>query len=394
MPATNTLDFSSAQAADKALKTVSQLMVRAGQLVVTTEFDPKMKRTSGISYREASLTLASGQIVILRVNTTGDIYQVLLNGSVQPMRNQTDSAKAVAEIAAMAEKNQLAFQKAQARKQVALPKGMSTPVPKQATVYAERDAQLDVEIAERKATVADLQQQLGLMVDGIDPKTAPQLSDGALDVLRKLVEQGPLEDGDIPSKTGRDDLITLGYIDRYTDAGANVLNDAGKAAAAALLDGIEQPPEPLPLASAYVAARELVQADPLMLDSMATAGAVEQLRQALNVVETNAPINEREGNLDQAKLERDLALSFKTAIAMLDSVAPALTDAGLAELVNIAAVSAADVSEIKDQDALAQVLALGLAETAEGLYMLTDAGKAALEDAGYDAYGEPFASGD
>lgn len=333
MPATNTLDFSNAQAAVKALKKVSQIMIRAGQPVVTTEFNPSARRTSGITYREASLTVASGQMVLLRVNTTGDIFQVLVNKSLTPLKNQTDSEKAVQEIAALLESGQVAFQKTQARKAIALPKGMSTPAPKQTAVYAERVAQLDSQIAERQATVADLQQQLGAMVDSLPPS--------------------------------------------------------------AELDGVEQPRGvELTLSDAYVAAREIVLADPTMLDSLATAGAIEQLRQALSVVETNAPINEAEGNLDQAALERSLAKSFTAAIAMLDSMSPELADSGLSELVNIAIVSAADVTDIKDQDALGQLLALGMVETAEGLYMLTTKGKQALEDEGFDAYGEPFAAQD
>jgi ribosomal protein S19E (S16A) len=403
MPATNTLDFSSAQAADKALKKVSQLMIRAGQAVAGYEFNDKKRRVSGVTYREATLTLASGQVVVLRVNATGDIFQVTLNGNAVPLKNQTDSAAAVAEIAALAERNQAAFQKAQARKQIELPRGMRTTKPKQSQVYAERLAQLDTQIADRAATVADLQQQLGAMTDSMEPqaKAPAELNDAAKDVLRALAEMGPLDDGDIPSKAGRDDLIELGWVDRYTDEGANVLNAAGKAAAA-LLDSIdggqvadvpEQPAE-LVVAAAYVAARDIVTADPVMLDSLATAGAVEQLRQALAVVENNAPINESEGNLDQAALERNLALSFKTAIAMLDSADTGLSDAGLAELVSIAVISAADAEEIKDQAALAQLLALGLVETTEGLYMLTNAGRSALEDAGYDPYGVPFAAQD
>lgn len=321
MPATNTLDFSSAPAAAKALKKVSQIMIRAGQPVVTSEFTEKARRVAGITYREATLTVASGQMVDLRVNSTGDIFQVRINGSVQPLKNQTDSDKAVAEIAGMLEKGQVAFQKAQARKEIALPKGMSTPAPKQAAVYAEREAQLDTQIAERRATVEDLKQQLNAMTDSIE--AAPE--------------------------------------------------------------GI---------AWAYVAARDIVLADPAMLDSVATAGAIAQLRAALDVVETNAPINEAEGNFDQAELERSLAKSFITAIAMLDSVDGSISDEGLDELINIATVSAADIGDVKNQSALAQLLKHGLVETDEGLYMLTDAGKSALEDAGYDAYGEPFAAQD
>lgn len=390
MPATNTLDFSSAQAAAKALKKVSTIMIRAGQPVVSSEFNPTAKRTSGVTYREASLTVASGQLVVLRVNATGDIFQVLINNSVVPLKNQTDSNKAVQEIAGMLEKGQGAFQKAQARKAIALPKGMSTPAPKQITVYAERVAQLDSQIAERQATVADLQQQLGAMTDSLPPSI--ELDAGAKDVLNQLLD-GPTEDGDLISKQGRDTLVEAKLAAR--DDGANWLTEEGKKLAGALLDAMEPPQvEELGIAGAYVAAREIVQADPAMLDSLATAGAIEQLRQALSVVETNAPINEAEGNHDQAALERSLAKSFTTAIAMLDSVSPDLGDSGLSELVNIALVSAADVGDIKDQEALAQLLALGMVETAEGLYMLTDPGKSALEDAGFDAYGEPFAAQD
>jgi len=520
MPATNKLDFSNAQAAAKALKKVSTIMIRAGQPVVSSEFSDKARRVAGVTYREASLTVASGQIVVLRVNATGDIFQVLLNGSVQPMKNQTDSDKAVMEIAALLEGGQVAFQKAQARKAIALPKGMSTPAPKQAAVYAERVAQLDTQIAERQATVADLQQQLGAMTDSLEPAPAAPAQNQNPEPMSwlgfKLVNQafvdevGPME---VPSRfqIGADVFLGLGQEGDRMDIAAKVIganfraskvhytlavptqsvgeqqmyavlydvdslsvasagdilldsipdfspvqsleahkeplpDDEGLAAtlldainqqpkgfprkwggklynfdqfklvpadehgelpgawtlidgavpvADSLLDGIEQPQdEELTVSGAYVAAREIVLADPAMMDSMATAGAIEQLRQALSVVETNAPINEAEGNLDQAKLERSLAKSFITAIAMLDSVAPDFGDSGLSELVNIAIVSAADVSDIKDEEALAQLLALGMVETAEGLYMLTDKGRSALEDAGFDAYGEPFAAED
>lgn len=399
MPATNTLDFSNAQAAAKALKKVSQIMIRAGQPVVSSEFNSSAKRTSGVTYREASLTVASGQRVVLRVNTTGDIFQVLLNGSLQPMKNQTDSDKAVIEIAGLLEGGQVAFQKAQARKAIALPKGMSTPAPKQAAVYAERVAQLDSQIADRQATIADLQQQLGAMTDSLEPlsmveqENAATLAATLLDAINDQPKGFPRKWG---GKLYNFDQFKLVPADEHGELpGAWMLIAGAVPVGESLLDGIEQPQhEELTVSGAYVAAREIVQADPAMMDSLATAGAVEQLRQALSVVETNAPINEADGNHDQAKLERSLAKSFTTAIAMLDSVSPDFGDSGLSELVNIAMVSAADVSDIKDEDALTQLLALGMVETAEGLYMVTDKGRSALEDAGFDAYGEPFAGED
>jgi hypothetical protein len=47
------------------------------------------------------------------------------------------------------------------------------------------------------------------------------------------------------------------------------------------------------------------------------AAAVAELKTALDVVETNAPINAREGNKPQAQLERKNAQSFRAAITKL-----------------------------------------------------------------------------
>lgn len=48
------------------------------------------------------------------------------------------------------------------------------------------------------------------------------------------------------------------------------------------------------------------------------AAAVAELQNSLDVVQTNAPINEKEGNHRQAKLERSNAESFKAAIRRLN----------------------------------------------------------------------------
>jgi hypothetical protein len=56
---------------------------------------------------------------------------------------------------------------------------------------------------------------------------------------------------------------------------------------------------------------EVKRGKPLLMPSIA------QLRAALETVETNAPINEAEGNLEQAELERENAASFREAIGIL-----------------------------------------------------------------------------
>lgn len=519
MPKTNTLDFSSPAGAEKAIKQISQQMGRAGQSVVSSEFSNKARRTSDTTYREAMLMLASGQTVTLRVNSTGDIYQVLLNGSVKPLKEHTDIAKAAAEIATMAEKNQAAFQKAQARKAIAYPHGMTTPKPKQVDALSLQVAELDTQISERKSTISELVSKLGgAMTDSV-PTELASLDDAARDVLTKLAkaEGQVLEDGDVPSKAGRDSLIDLGLIDRYTDKGANVLNDKGRACAA-MLDaatpapsGVQQPepmswhgfqvvdqafvdaagpmalpsafqvrekvsiyldtegevkpldalvvaarfthskvhytlavpvagteesqkyavlhdidsvsvaargetmldsgqrprlveslehykdpvpdetPKLLPLASAYVAAREIAAASGTMLDDAATAGAIAHLQVGLEVVENNGPINLAEGNIEQALHEMRMAESFRTAIAMLDSAKDRqMDDKALDQLVAIAKADAASEDEITDHDALATLLAQSMLDVAEGIYFLSEKGRQHLNDNGMDAYGEPF----
>jgi len=319
MPKTNPLDFSTAQGAGQALRKLSQLMQRAGQPVVSSEFSEKPKRSAGVTYREAYLTLASGQQVTLRVNSTGDIYQVLLNGQVKPMKEHADTAKAVAELAAMAEKNQAAFQKAQARQTAEMPKGMVTPKPKLVDALKQQVSDLDAQLAERRDLIAKLQAQLG----------AGAMADSAC----------------------------------------------------------------LPLSSAYVAARELAKDHGAMLDNAAVVEAFSWLRGGLDVVEADGRVSLEQGDVVHARHQLRMAQSFQSALIMLDS-ASSLNDAALEQLVAIAKADAMDEDSITNQEALASLLAANLVDATDGMYFLTSKGKECLNDNGYDAYGEPFASED
>lgn len=153
-------DFDNQGDATRSLKRVAQAMLRAGQPVVSHDFDPKLRRTSGVGYRQALLTLASGQTVTLMVKQTGDVYRVLLNGAVLPIKNQ-DGIKAIGEIAAAAERNQKKFQAAQARIKAQLPKGIRTAAPKMAEALAQRNTELDALISEKTAERDGLKAELG-----------------------------------------------------------------------------------------------------------------------------------------------------------------------------------------------------------------------------------------
>ncbi|APQ14645.1 hypothetical protein BJP27_24030 (plasmid) [Pseudomonas oryzihabitans] len=159
-------DFDNPADAQRSLKRISQAMLRAGQPVVGSEFNLRPQRTAGVSFRTALLTLASGQMVTLRVKLTGDIFQILLNKTVLPIRDQTGLG-AVAEIAKAAAANQKKFQAAQARQRVELPKGIRSTAPTMLAALTTRAAFLDDQIKEASETRDGLRRELGITLDGV-----------------------------------------------------------------------------------------------------------------------------------------------------------------------------------------------------------------------------------
>lgn len=103
--------FEDLSSKDKAFKQVSRYFSRAGANIVQHEIPSKIKRTSGISYREMLLTFADSQRVTLRIKQTGDIFQVLLNDKILPIKEQDDHVKAIAEIVQAMDAGRSRFQK-------------------------------------------------------------------------------------------------------------------------------------------------------------------------------------------------------------------------------------------------------------------------------------------
>lgn len=72
------------------------------------------------------------------------------------------------------------------------------------------------------------------VLDAVKIPHASSLSDAAQDVLSKIARLGPQEDGDIPSKSGRDELVSLGLVERVD--GSNRLTAKGHGCSATLDD--------------------------------------------------------------------------------------------------------------------------------------------------------------
>ncbi|MXS82382.1 hypothetical protein [Nitrosomonas oligotropha] len=146
-------DFNDLSPNGKAAKQVSRYFAQAGSHVVQQDVSSQVKRSSGVSYREMTLTFADSQKVTMRIKQTGDIYQVLLNGKLLPIKNQDSHADAIAEIVKAMDAGRSKYQKLLAAAKVKLPDGIRTAAPKMKAVLTEKRDALKSAIAEVRAQI-------------------------------------------------------------------------------------------------------------------------------------------------------------------------------------------------------------------------------------------------
>ncbi|ASF45215.1 defense against restriction DarA-related protein [Methylovulum psychrotolerans] len=126
---------------DGVAKELKQAFEKHHVTVAQVDIATQVRRTSNVSYREISITFADSQVVVLRVNQTGDIFQVLVNRKLFPIKSHDNHAKAVIEIVNALDAGRSAFQKKLAATAIKVPKGIVTPAPKMVQVLtAKRDA--------------------------------------------------------------------------------------------------------------------------------------------------------------------------------------------------------------------------------------------------------------
>lgn len=147
--------FADMSVKDRAAKQVMKYFSRAGANVVSQDVSTQVKRTSGISFREMKLTFADSQTVLFRVKQSGDIYQVLLNGKLTPIKHQDDHIAAVGELVQMLDAGRTKFQAKLAKALVKLPPAIKTAAPKMLAVLTEkRDGLKEAIAAVREEIVA------------------------------------------------------------------------------------------------------------------------------------------------------------------------------------------------------------------------------------------------
>jgi hypothetical protein len=141
---------------DKATKKALQMFTRAGLHVVSTAIDAKTKRSNAISYREVSFTFADSQTAAFAVKSTGDIYQVKINGKIMPITEQDDAAKSVQEIAAKLDAGRIKFQALQVKTKIALPEGMKSTRTTQLSNLTAVSDELDGKIQAAQTALSEL----------------------------------------------------------------------------------------------------------------------------------------------------------------------------------------------------------------------------------------------
>ncbi len=138
-----------------ALKNAVAHFIRLGTAVSQTDASAMVKKSSGIAYREAYLTMADSQRVTLRVKETGDIFQVLINDRLVPIKEQDDHKAAIKEIVSHLDAGRAKFQAAMAKVKTPLPPSIKTSVPNMVVALKSKLTAL-------KETEIELENQLGI----------------------------------------------------------------------------------------------------------------------------------------------------------------------------------------------------------------------------------------
>lgn len=142
---------------DGSIKKAKRYFAQAGAAITSVDVDAKVQRQMGVSFRQVQFGFADSQTVSFGIKSTGDVYQVKVNGRILPLKNQDDHLKAVTEIVAALDKGRAKFQASLAKVKVALPASIRTAAPKMEQVLREKIVAVDEAITAAKEKLATLQ---------------------------------------------------------------------------------------------------------------------------------------------------------------------------------------------------------------------------------------------
>lgn len=122
----------------------------------SVEIDPKLRRSSGITYRDVHVAMKDSQTVTFRVKQTGDIFQVLVNGRAVPIKSQGNQADAIREIVDVLNARRARLQKVLTMAKVPMRRGASVSVRMQVNQLKSKLVGLDAMIEDAKMELAEI----------------------------------------------------------------------------------------------------------------------------------------------------------------------------------------------------------------------------------------------
>lgn len=155
---------------DKATKGLIKEFKKNGVNIIKESVSvSKIKRSSGVSFKELSLTTADSRQIQFAIKSTGDIFKVkvgvVMGAKSQlremPIKNQDNHEQAIKEIADKLERERKPFQKKLAKLQKAeldpkVKDKMKTAAKTLLTRLQEENKQLDEDIAQADKRIAEL----------------------------------------------------------------------------------------------------------------------------------------------------------------------------------------------------------------------------------------------
>lgn len=145
---------------ERGLKSLVDALKRAGEPVTDIQADNKPKRKDSQRVKQAKFFFENGQTMTLFIGSEGDIYQLQLNSTKQPLPDATSERELAKDMANMLNRNQAKFDKQQARKANKAVKDTSTSKPLTRSVSKRLD--------EAKASLSALQENQSAITSSLD----------------------------------------------------------------------------------------------------------------------------------------------------------------------------------------------------------------------------------
>lgn len=101
---------------ERGLKSLITELKRAGEPVSDVQADNKPRRKDSQQVKQAKLYFENGQSMTLFIGSEGDVYQLQLNSTKQPLPDATSNNELAKDMASMLKRNQAKFDKQLSRK--------------------------------------------------------------------------------------------------------------------------------------------------------------------------------------------------------------------------------------------------------------------------------------